>query len=135
MTTANEVFLQILAQEEAATIAAVQTRDEAQLQLNMSLVKYAAVRDYLVLRYGPKSLVPGPYRFAKMEAGRAISILLQQADAPLGLLEIVAALDSGGYFLQSIRNERAANAALMNLKNIHKTFDGRYEWKREARDA
>ena len=134
-------LLEALREDEKALAQADQALRIARTAYDVSSRRYAAMREAVRVRLGtspysirvvwpPSSNGPPNYRFRYIElpVGDAVTEVLEDSDNPLTLEEIVSRLSAGGLYY---RDTRAANAALINQKGIHKSDDGHYSYKPE----
>ena len=136
------LFLEALAYEEQALNDTAKKKAEVEAAYYIASRKYATARDTAISHFGDDPYVKGftkreeleklanargfklgRYRFIHRPIGVAILYALYEAETGLTLSDIIITLRDGGH---TNATGRAVNAALINLRSVNQTQDGRY---------
>lgn len=143
-TDKDELFLELLVNEERALQRIDEKFQMVQAEFFIAARKYAAARDTVISYFADDpyfrgfkhrkqldsiaidaGIELGHFRFLNMSMGDAVLYALNQAHEPLTLAEIITILSNGGHRGANARN---VNAALINQKGVEKVEDGSYTY-------
>lgn len=136
-----KTYLSELHEDEVGLRETAEAYQAARDRYQMRLLRYQALRTYIEQQFGespyarPDDEWPEPdytglrgiYRFTGMKLGDAIVQILQEANSPLSMEEIIDRLSRGGAGQDEPAQPRAVTAALTHTTGIAKYTKGPWQ--------